>query len=103
MKPYRFCLLLLLFLHLVCFNSKAQAPVWEKAVGARILDSTTFTYNNELQTDPQGNVYVFSYMTGISKYSPLGTRLWSKNIPAASFSKDAAGNCYLTGVLTKDL
>src|SRR5688572_11624714 len=103
MKPYRFASLLFLFLNLVYFNSNAQAPVWKTAIGAPILDSTTFTFFNDLQTDPEGNVYIFSYLTGISKYSPQGTQLWSKNIPAQSFSKDAAGNTYLTGILSKDL
>src|SRR5688572_15497741 len=103
MKAYRFCCLLFLFLNLVYFNSKAQVPVWKTAVAPPILDSTTFTFFNDLQTDPEGNVYISSYLTRISKYSPQGTQLWSKNIPAESFSKDAAGYIYLTGILSKDL
>ncbi|KAA9340059.1 T9SS type A sorting domain-containing protein [Adhaeribacter soli] len=78
----------------VALQGMAQMPAWQWAVGKGISQNL-LSAKTSLETDTLGNSYVAG--AGLSKYSPEGKLLWSKDIKAMGLSKDAAGNLYVVG------
>jgi hypothetical protein len=98
MKTAFVCLLIFILNALTAISANAQTPAWQWAVNNNLPVRNQQT----IITEANGNIYVGGHDSigyTITKHTPSGNLIWTKNYPGGvrNFSADKAGNLYLIG------